>query len=79
MFSNAAESFWRDIEPFQRPLIDLGELLWFIEPGDKTFTIPWHVMAAFAFGMLERTRRGWTNFYEFLLQGPDGSTYTIYL
>lgn len=79
MFSTAAQSFWRDLEPFQRPLIDVGELLWFIEPADSVFRVPWHVMAAFAFGMRERTRRGWTNFYELILEGPDSSRYTIYL
>lgn len=79
MFSTASQSFWRNIEPFQRPLVDVGQLLWFIEPGDKTFTVPWHIMAAFAFGMLQVTRRGWTNLYEFILEGPDRSVYTIYL
>ncbi len=79
MFSTAAQGFWRNLEPFQRPLIDLGELLWFVEPADSVFTVPWHVMAAFAFGMRERTRRGWTNFYELILEGPDSSRYTIYL
>ncbi|KAL8940761.1 MAG: hypothetical protein Q9216_002641 [Gyalolechia sp. 2 TL-2023] len=79
LFSTAAQNFWSDLDGFQRPFMDVGQLFWFIEPAQQSFTVPWHVIAAFAFGMLEKTSRGWTNLYEFLLEGPDRSSYMIYL
>lgn len=79
MFSTAAQSFWKDLDGFQRPFMDVGQLFWFIEPAQQSFTVPWGVIAAFAFGMLEKTALGWTSLYEFLLEGPDGSRHMIYL
>ncbi|KAL8830565.1 MAG: hypothetical protein Q9170_005683 [Blastenia crenularia] len=41
--------------------------------------LSWAVLAVLAQGMLERTRRGWTNTWDGTLWSPEGRTYRVFL
>ena len=81
LFEKATENFWTN-DPFapghgfgiaNTALQLIFSFYASVEP------LPWHIIAVFAFNMLEATRRGYTGFYTGGIQSPGGILYHIAL
>ncbi|MCJ1458324.1 hypothetical protein MMC28_008695 [Mycoblastus sanguinarius] len=81
IFEQAARAFWgSDIYTPQtefRLLYQQLQLVFLFSAGLPP--IPWHIIAAFAFDMLQATKRGYTCAYTGRIQSPGGKLYLIVL
>ena len=71
LFEIASVNFWTGSSPSTSFSLRLGDLSLFFMPIFSSVPIPWHVVAQFAWSMLDGARRGYTAGYSLRLQSPQ--------
>lgn len=75
IFLSASTNFWSATSPSPSSAFSLriGGLNLFFSPLFTSASLPWHVIAQFAWAMLDAARRGYTAGYSLRMQSPADS------